>query len=88
MVRTRQILSTLLVSLLLVVVARPAVAGPVPLDEVGGGSGAPGPGPSTGSDPSIWMYLGYAAAGLLVIALVAITAVALDRHAHHAPQPV
>lgn len=87
MSRTRQILSTVVGTVLLVLLAGPASAGPAPLDEGGGGS-VGGPGPSAGSDPSIWMYVGYAAAGLLVIAVVAITAIALDRHAHHAPQPV
>ncbi|MGH8893341.1 MAG: hypothetical protein ACRDWY_08570 [Actinomycetes bacterium] len=87
MSRTRQILSTVVGTVLLMLVAGPAAAGPAPLGEGGGGNGRV-PGPSANSDPSIWMYVGLSAAGLLVIAAIAFTAVALDRHAHHAPQPV
>lgn len=88
MSRTRQILATVVTTALLLVLAGPATAGPAPLDEGGGGGGTvPSPGASGGSDPSIWMYVGFATAGLLVIAVIAFAAVALDRHAHHASQP-
>lgn len=89
MLRTRHILSTALTSVLLVVVAGPAFAGPVPLEESGTSGGGAGPAsvPSS-SGSSLWTYLGYAAAVIVVIGLVAVVSMVLSRHAHqHAPHP-
>ncbi|HEX4699810.1 MAG TPA: hypothetical protein VH857_10685 [Actinomycetes bacterium] len=87
MFRTRQLLSTLLGALLLVVVAGPAFAQPGPLDDGPTGSGGSTP-VTTGSDTSVWLYAGYAAAVLAAVLLIAVVAVTIDRHAHqHAPHP-
>jgi hypothetical protein len=89
MSRTRQFLSTALASGLLLLVAGPAFAGPSPLEESGtsGGGGGPASVPSSGG-ASIWTYIGYAAAVLVVIGLVAVASTLLSRHAHqHAPHP-
>lgn len=84
MSRTRQFLSTAVTSLFLLAVAAPAFAGPVPLEETGttGGGAGPASVPSSGGT-SLWTYIGYAAAVLLVIALVAVVSIAVSRHTHH-----
>lgn len=85
MIRTRQFLSTAATSLFLLAVAAPAFAGPVPLEETGSTGG--GAGPASGGT-SLWTYIGYAAAVLLVIGLVAVASIAVSRHTHHhAPHP-
>jgi hypothetical protein len=86
MYRIRHLVSVVLGSLFLGLVAGPAFAGPAPLDEGEGAVVDPPAPPSSGSDPSAWLYAGYAAA-LAAVLLVAVVAIALDRHAHaHAPQ--
>lgn len=89
MLRTRTFLSTALTSVLLLVVAGPASAGPAPLDDGGtsGGGGVPATVPSDGGI-SLWTYIGYAAAVVVVIGLIAVVSTVLARHAHqHAPHP-
>ncbi len=88
MSRTRQLLSTAASSLFLLFLAGPALAGPAPLDErVGGGNGPPATVP-TSTGGSVWTYIGYAAAALLVVGLVAVASIAVSRHTHHhAPHP-
>jgi len=37
----------------------------------------------------MWAIVGYTAAGLLIVMVIALAAVTIDRHAHHhAPHPV
>jgi hypothetical protein len=88
MLRTRYLLSTVLGTLLLVVLAGPAHAGPAPVDDGGPSGGGTTPAP-IGSSTSLWTYLGYAVAALLVVALIAATARVVARHGgHQAPHPV
>jgi hypothetical protein len=87
MFRTRNLLSAAFGTLLLVVVAGPAQAGPAPLDDgsTSGGGATPAP---IGSGSSLWTYLGYAAAVLAVIAVVMVASVLLTRQSHrHAAHP-
>ena len=85
MLRTRSLLSAAFGTLLLLVVAGPAHAGPAPLDETGTGT-QPAPPTSSGSD--LWTYVGYAAAALAVIGLVMVASIVLTRHSHrHAAHP-
>ena len=85
MLRTRYLLSVVVGTVLLLVVAGPAQAGPAPLDETGTGSTPPAP-PSSGTD--LWTYVGYAAAVLAVIAAVMVASIVLTRHSHrHAAHP-
>jgi hypothetical protein len=88
--RLRTLLASTLGTLLVVVLAVPAHAGPAPFDEgeraVAGGTTGTGT-RSTGSDPGFWLYAGYALAAVAVVLVVAVVAIALDRHAHHAPHP-
>jgi len=86
MFRTRNLLSAAFGSVLLLVMAGPAFAGPAPLDDApSGGSTTPAP---TGSVSSLWTYVGYAAAALAVIAVVMVTSVVLTRQSHrHAAHP-
>ena len=89
MLRTRTFLSTALTSVLLLVVGGPAFAGPAPLDDGGttGGGGVPASVPSN-EGTSLWTYIGYAAAVVVVIGLIAVVSTVLARHAHqHAPHP-
>jgi hypothetical protein len=84
----RRFLSTSVGALLLLAVARPAAAGPAPFEN---GIGDPGsrPGASVDSGTSLWAYTGLALLVVLAVALVAATAIAIDRHhSHHAPHPV
>jgi hypothetical protein len=86
MLRTRSLLSAVFGTLLLLVVAGPAYAGPAPLDETGTGSTQPAPPTSSGSD--LWTYVGYAAAALAVIAVVIVASMVLTRQSHrHAAHP-
>jgi hypothetical protein len=86
MLRTRYLLSTVFGTLLLLVVAGPAHAGPAPLDETGTGSTPPAASTSSGSD--LWTYVGYAAAALAVIAVVMVASIVLSRQSHrHAAHP-
>jgi hypothetical protein len=86
MLRTRNLLSAAFGTLLLVVVAGPAYAGPAPLDETGTGSTPPAPPTSSGTD--LWTYVGYAAAVLAVIAVVMVASAILSRQSHrHAAHP-
>jgi hypothetical protein len=88
MTRTRYLLSTVFGTVLLVVVAGPAQAGPAPLDDGSPSGGGSTPAP-IGSDSSLWTYVGYALAALLVVAVIAATAKIVARHAgHRAPHPV
>jgi Ni/Fe-hydrogenase subunit HybB-like protein len=88
MSRTRQLLTTAVSSLFLLFVAGPAFAGPAPLDERTSGNGAGTATVPTNDGSSIWTYIGYAAAVLLVIGLVAVASIAVARHTHqHAPHP-
>jgi hypothetical protein len=85
--RTRVLLSALLGTVLLLVVAGPAQAGPAPLDDGTTSSGGTTPAPS-GSGTDLWTYVGYAAAALAVIAVVIAASVFLTRQSHrHAPHP-
>lgn len=83
----RRFLSTSVGVLLLLAVAGPAAAEPAPFEN---GPGVPGssPGVSVDTGTNLWAYTGYALALVLAVALVAVTAIALDRHYHHAPHPV
>jgi hypothetical protein len=88
MLRTRYLLSTVFGTLLLLVVAGPAHAGPAPLDDGSPSGGGTTPAP-IGSSTSLWTYVGYALAALLVVAVIAATARLVARHAaHRAPHPV
>jgi hypothetical protein len=87
MLRTRNLLSAAFGTVLLVVMAGPAFAGPAPLDDgsTSGGGTAPAP---IASGSSLWTYLGYAAAVLAVIAVVMVASVVLTRQSHrHAAHP-
>ncbi len=89
--RTRSTLFTVFCTTLLMLVAGPALAGPAPLVPPVEGAAVPPAGPeqSSGSDPGMWAIVGYTAAGLLVVMVIALAAVTIDRHAHHhAPHPV
>ena len=86
MLRTRYLLSTVFGTVLLLVVAGPAYAGPAPLDETGAGSTSPAAPTSSGLD--LWTYVGYAAAALAVIAVVMVASIVLSRQTHrHAAHP-
>jgi hypothetical protein len=88
MFRTRTLLSAVFGTLLLVVMAGPAQAGPAPLDDGSSSGGGTTPAP-IGSGTSLWTYVGYAMAALLVVAVIAATAKIVARHAgHQAPHPV
>jgi hypothetical protein len=87
MLRTRYLLSAAFGTVMMLVVAGPAFAGPAPLDDgsPSGGGSAPAP---TGSGSSLWTYLGYVAAVLAVIAVVMVASVLLTRQSHrHAAHP-
>jgi hypothetical protein len=87
MSRTRVLLSAVLGTVLLLVVAGPAQAGPAPLDDgtTSGGGTTPAP---TGSGMDLWTYVGYAAAVLAVIAVVMVASIVLTRQTHsHAAHP-
>ena len=89
MLRTRTFLSTALTSVLLLVFAGPAFAGPVSPDEgsTTGDAVVPASVPSDAGN-SLWTYIGYAAAVIVVIGLAAVVSTLLARHAHqHAPHP-
>ena len=87
MLRTRYLLSTVFGTLLLVVMAGPAHAGPAPVDDGGPSGGGTTPAP-IGSDSSLWTNLGYAVGILAVIAVVMVAFVVLIRHSHrHAAHP-
>lgn len=86
MFRTRSLLSAVFGTVLLLVAAGPAHAGPAPLDETGSGSTPPAAPTSSGSD--LWTYVGYAAAALAVIAVVMVASIVLSRQTHgHAAHP-
>ena len=88
MLRTRNLISAAFGTLLLVVMAGPAQAGPAPLDNGSSSGGGTTPAP-IGSGSSLWTYVGYAMAALLVVAVIAATAKIVARHAaHQAPHPV
>ena len=87
--RTRSTLLTVVCTTLLMLVAGPALAGPAPLDPASR-TVAPRPRstPSPARTRATWTILGYTAAGLLVVTVLALAAVALVRHSHHhAPHP-
>jgi len=85
--RTRTLLSAAFGTVLLVVVAGPALAGPAPLDDGSTSGGGTTPAP-IGSGSSLWTYLGYAAAVLAVIAVVMVASIVLTRQSHrHAAHP-
>ena len=87
MLRTRYLLSTVFGTLLLVVMAGPAQAGPAPVDDGSPSGGGTTPAP-VGSGSSLWTYLGYAAAVLAVIAVVMVASIVLTRQSHrHAAHP-
>jgi len=87
MLRTRTLLSAAFGTVLLVVVAGPALAGPAPLDDGSTSGGGTTPAP-IGSGSSLWTYLGYAAAVLAVIAVVMVASIVLTRQSHrHAAHP-
>ena len=90
MPRLRTLLASTVSTLLVVVLAAPAYAKPAPFDEgeraATHGTGRTGT-HSTGSDPSTWMYAGYALAAVIAVLVVAIVAIAVDRHTHQAPHP-
>ena len=87
MLRTRYLLSTVFGTLLLVVMAGPAQAGPAPVDDGSPSGGGTTPAP-IGSDSSLWTNLGYAVGILAVIAVVMVAFVVLTRHSHrHAAHP-
>ena len=81
MLRTRNFLSAAFGSVLLVVVAGPAQAGPAPLDDGSTSGGGTTPAPID-SGSSLWAYVGYAAAVLAVIAVVMVASVLLTRQSH------
>ncbi len=88
MFRTRNLLSAAFGTVLLLVMAGPAQAGPAPLDDGSPSGGGTTPAP-IGSSTSLWTYLGYALVALLVVAMIAATAKIVARHAgHQAPHPV
>ena len=87
MLRTRYLLSTVFGTLLLVVMAGPAQAGPAPVDDGSPSGGGTTPAP-IGSDSSLWTNLGYAVGILAVIAVVMVAFVVLTRQSHrHAAHP-
>jgi hypothetical protein len=87
MLRTRNLLSAVVGTVLLVVVAGPAQAGPAPLDDGGPSGGGSTPAP-IGSGSSLWTYLGYAAGVVAVIAVVMVASIVLTRQSHrHAAHP-
>ena len=89
MLHIRQGLSTSVSVLLLLAVAGPAAAKPAPFENGSGDPGSRPPGVSVDSGTSLWAYTGLALLVVLAVALVAATAIALDRHySHHAPHPV
>jgi hypothetical protein len=88
MLRTRYLLSTVFGTVLLLVVAGPAQAGPAPVDDGSPSGGDTSPAP-IGSSSSLWTYVGYAMAALLVVVVIAATARIVARHAgRQAPHPV
>jgi hypothetical protein len=89
MLRTRNLISAAFGTLLLVVMAGPAQAGPAPVDDgsTSGGGGTPAT-PPTSSGSDLWSYVGYAAAVLAVIAVVMVASIVLTRQSHrHAAHP-
>jgi hypothetical protein len=87
MFRTRNLLAAVFGTVLLVVVAGPAQAGPAPLDDGSSSVGGTAPAP-IGSNSSLWTYLGYAAAVLAVVAVVMVASIVLTRQSHrHAAHP-
>ena len=87
MLRTRTLLSAAFGTVLLVVVAGPAQAGPAPLDDGSTSGGGTTPAPID-SGSSLWTYLGYAAAVLAVVAVVMVASIVLTRQSHrHAAHP-
>jgi hypothetical protein len=87
MLRTRYLLSSVFATLLLVVVAGPAHAGPAPVDDGSSSGGGSTPAP-IGSGSSLWTYVGYAAAVLAVIGAVMVASIVLSRQSHrHAAHP-
>jgi hypothetical protein len=87
MLRTRYLLCVAFSTVLLLVVAGPAQAGPAPLDDGNTSGGGTTPAP-IGSGNSLWTYLGYAAAVLAVIAVTMVATVVLTRQSHrHAAHP-
>jgi hypothetical protein len=86
--RTRSTLLMVVCTALLMLVAGPAMAGPAPLDPPTGGHSSAPVDAFDGSDPGAWTILGYTAAGLIVVTVLALAAVAVVRHSHHhAPHP-
>jgi hypothetical protein len=87
MLRTRTLLSAAFGTLLLVVMAGPAQAGPAPLDDGSSSGGGTTPAP-IGSGSGLWTYVGYAAGVLAVIAVVMVASILLTRQSHrHAAHP-
>jgi len=86
--RTRSTLLVVVCTALLMLVAGPAIAGPAPLDPPADGGASAPVDAVAGSDPGAWTILGYTAAGLLVVTILALAAVIVVRHSHHhAPHP-
>ena len=87
--RTRSILSTVVCTALLMLVAVPAMAGPAPIDPpADSGATSPTVDATIGSDPGAWEVLGFVAAGLLAVTVLTFATVAIVRHTHHhAPHP-
>jgi hypothetical protein len=88
--RTRSAVLTAFGTVLLTLMAGPALAGPAPLVPATEGSAPASPTDAgSGSDPGTWAVVGYTAASLLLVMVIVVAAVTIVRHTHaHAPHPV